>query len=206
VNPATKPARRLLHGAKRGVQPPVEGIQIVGPTIGQTGLGIGPHAFVWIELRRVGREGLEVEPRVAATQLPNRFALVDRGIVEDRDDLASQVSQQVAEEVADVGVADIVAMATEVESHPPAPGADREPGDDGQTIVAVAVVDPGVCPQGAQVRRSVGIRRNPDSSTKTRCARQRVALFSTCGQRVRFQRAMCSSSRSSARRSGFSGD
>ncbi len=73
MDASTKPAGLLLQGAKRGVQAPGEGIQIVGPTIGQTGLGIGPHAFVWIQLRRVGWEELEMEPRVAATQLPNRF-------------------------------------------------------------------------------------------------------------------------------------
>ena len=205
MDASTKSAGRLLQGAERGVQSPVEGIQIVGPTVGQTGLGIGPHGFVWIQLWRVGRKELEVEPRVAATQLPNRFALVDRSIVEERDHVAPQVVQQVAEEVADVGLADIVAMATEVKSHSPAHGADREPGNDGQTIVAVAVVDPGrlsARSPGPPKRRNQEEPRLVDEDqvrTPARC------VFFTCGQRVRFQRSMRSSSRSSARRSGFWG-
>ena len=144
-------------------------------------------------------------PRVAATQLPNRFAFVDRGIVEDRDHVAPQVTQQVSEEDADVGVADVVAMATEVKSHPPAHGADREPGADGQTIVAVAVVDP-----GGLSARSPGPPKRWNQEEPRLVDEDEVRLparcvFFTCGQRVCFQPAMRSSSRSSARRSGFWG-
>ena len=203
MDASTKPARRLLQGTKRGVEPPVEGIQIVGPSVGQAGFGIGPHAFVGIQLRRVRGEKFEVEPREAAAQHSDRFALVDRGIVEDHDHVPPQVAQQMAEEIADVGVADVVAMATEVKSYPPAHGTDRQSRDDREAIVPVAMVD---------LRRLSPRRPRPpkrwnqeeprlvdedEMRPPTRC------VFFTCGQRVRFQRSMRSSSRSSARRSGF---
>ena len=143
MDASTKSARRSLQGAKRGVESAVEGVQIVGPSIGQAGLGVRPHAFVGIQLRGVGREKLEMEPREAAEQRSDRFALVDRGIVEDHDHVPSQVAQQMAEEIADVGVADVVAMATEVKSYPPAHGTDRQSRDDRETVVPVAMVDPG---------------------------------------------------------------
>ena len=96
MDASAQPAGRLFQRAKCGVQAPVEGIEIVGSTIGQAGLGIRPHAFIGIEFGSVGWEKLQVEPRVAAAQLPNRFAFVDRGIVEEHDHVASQVAQQKA--------------------------------------------------------------------------------------------------------------
>ena len=146
-----------------------------------------------------------MEPREAAAQLPDRFALVDRSIVEEHDHVAPQVAQQMAEEVADVGVADVVAMATEVKSYPPAHGTDRQSRDDRETIVPVAMVDP----RRLSPRRPRPPKRwnqeeprlvdEDDVRPLARC------VFFTCGQRVRFQRSMRSSSRSSARRSGFWG-
>lgn len=200
---STKPAGGLLQPAKCGVQAPVEGIEVVGPTIGQAGLGIRPHAFIGIEFGGVGREKLQVQPRVAAAQLPNRFAFVDRSIVEENDHVASQVAQQMAEEVADVGVADVVAMATKVKSHPPAQGADRQPGDDGEAIVAVAVVEPRCLSAQRPGPTKRWDQEEPRLVDEDEVRLPARCVFFTCGQRVCFQRPMRSSSRSSARRSGF---
>ena len=183
----------------------MESIQVVGSAIGQAGLGIGPNAFVGIQLRGVGREKLEVEPREAAAQRSDRFALVDRGIVEDHDHVPPQVAQQMAEEIADVSVADVVAMATEVKSYPPAHGTDRQSRDDRETIVPVAMVDPRCLsprrprPSKRWNQEEPRLVDEDDVRPLARC------VFFTCGQRVRFQRSMRSSSRSRARRSGFWG-
>jgi len=203
VDAATQPAGRLLQRAKSGVQAPVKGIEVVGSTIGQAGFGIRPHAFIGIEFGGVGREKLEVKPRIAAAEIPNRFAFVDRRIVEENDHVASQMAQQMAEEVADVGVADVVVMTTKVKPHPPAQGADRQSGDDGEAIVAVVVVDP----RGLSARRPGPTKRwdqeEPRLVDEDEVRLPARCVFFTCGQRVCFQRAMRSSSRSSARRSGF---
>ena len=205
MNASAQPARRLLQCPQRSVQPPVEGVEISGAAIGQASLGIRPDALVGIEFGGVGREIFQMEPRVAATQLPDRFALVDRSIIEEHDHVAPQVAQQMEEEGADVGVADVVAMATEVKSDPPADSAHRQPGDDGQAIVAVPVRDP----RGLSARRP-GPPKRWDQEESRLVEEDEVRLparcvFFTWDQRVRFQRSMRSSSRSSARRSGFWG-
>ena len=176
-----------------------------GRPLARRALASRPHAFVGIQLRGVGREKLEVEPPEAAAQRSDRFALVDRGIVEDHDHVPPQVAQQMTEEIADVGVADVVAMATEVKSYPPAHRTDRESRDDRETIVPVAMVDPRSlspwCPRPPKRWNQEEPRLVDEDQVRlpARC------VFFTCGQRVRFHRSMRSSSRSSARRSGFWG-
>lgn len=195
----------MLEAVQGGVEATVEGVEIVGATVGQASLGVRPHGLVRIELGGIGREELLVETRVTAAQLPDRLALVNRSVVHKHDQVAAQVAQEIAEEGTDVGLLDVVAMAAEVESYALANGTDRDGGDDGEAIVSVAVVDarglatgrPGP-PQGGdqEEARFVG---EDEVRPPARC------IFFTCGQCVRFQRSMRSSSRSSARRSGFCG-
>ncbi len=71
-----------------------------------------------------------MKPRVTTARISDRRPLVDRGVVEEPDDVAPQLTQEMAEEGADVGLADVVTVAAEVEPHAVAHGADRKPGDD----------------------------------------------------------------------------
>ena len=205
MHASTKPARAVLEDVAGGVEATVEGIEIVGATIGEASLGVCPNGLVRIELRSVGRKELEVETRVTATKRPHRFALVDRGIVQKDDQVAAQVAQEMVEEVADVALPNVVAVAAEVKSYLPAHGADRDAGDDREAIVSVAVVDarrlttrrPGP-PQGRDQEEARFVDED-EVRPPARC------VFFTCGQRVRFQCSMRPSSRSSARRPGFWG-
>ena len=203
MHASAKPAGRVLQAVERGVQPPVEGVEVVRPTVREAGLGIRPHAFVRIQLRRVGRKKLEVETRVASAEFPNRLSFVDRGVVHEGDHVAPQMAQQLAEEGADVGLADVVAMASEMEPHPPSHRADRQPGDHRQAIVPIAVVDPRRLSAGSPGPPEGWNQEEPRLVDEDEVRPPARCVFFTWGQRVRFQRAMRSSSRSSARRSGF---
>lgn len=200
-----QPPWRSLEGAKRRVESLVQDVEIVRAAIGQPSFGIGPHAFVGVELGRVGWKELEMEARIAAAQIANRLSFVDRGIVEDGDHVASEVTQHVTEERAHLGLADVVAMATEVEAHPAAHWADRQSRDDRQTVVPVVVGD-----RRCLSARRPGPPKGRDQEEPRLVDEEEMRLpargvFFTCGQRVRFHRSMRSSSRSSARRSGFCG-
>lgn len=203
---ATAEARRgALEPVERGVEPTGESDQVIGSPVGEACLGIGPHAFVRIQLGRVGRQELQVEPGEAAAEFANRRPLVNRSVVQEHDDVAPQVAQQVAEEGADVGLADVVAVAAEVEPQAAAHGADRNPGDDREAIVSVAVMDAGRLaargpgpPQGRNQEEARFVDED-EVRLPARC------VFFTCGQRFRFHRSIRAPSRSSARRSGFWG-
>lgn len=196
---------RSLEGAKRRVEPLVEDVEIIGATVGHSGLGIGPDAFVGIQFGRVGRKELDMEAWIAAAQLANRLSFVDRGVVEDGDHVASEVAQHVTEERAHLGLADVVAMAAEVESHPAAQRADRQSRDHRETVVPVVVGDLRCLSAGRPGPPKGRDQEEPRFVDEEEMRFPARGVFFTCGQRVRFHRAMRSSSRSSARRSGFCG-
>jgi hypothetical protein len=79
----------VLEAVEGGVEATVEGIEIVGTTIGESSLGVCPHDLVRIQLRCVGRKKLKVETWVTATQLPDRLTLVDRSVVQKHDQVTA---------------------------------------------------------------------------------------------------------------------
>jgi len=97
----------------------VERIQIVGSVIGQANLGVGPHGFIGVQLRDVGREECEMEAREAAAQRSDRFALVDRGVIAHHDHVPPQVPQQIAEKIADIGLPESPALAISLPARRP---------------------------------------------------------------------------------------
>jgi len=177
--------------------------EVVRATVREAPLRVGPHLFIRVELRGVGREELEVQPREATTELANPVSLVDADLVPEENDGAAEMVQQVPEERAHLIVPDVLRVDLEVEADPLALGRNADPGDDREAIVAVAVADDRRsrtrCPGLAQGRDQEEARLVDEDDAGT----QPRSVFFTRGQSFRFQRSMRSSSRSRARRSGF---
>ena len=113
--------------------------------------------------------------------------------------------EKVPQKGTDLGVADVVPMAAEVEAEAVALGADGDAGDDRDAVVAVPVI---------HVRSVATPRPGPAQGWDQEEARlvdeddvrpPARGVFFTLGHSLRIQRAMRSSSRSRARRSGFWG-
>jgi len=158
VDAPPKPALGSLEVSKRAAKVTTHRGDVVGATVGETSFGVGPDGFVGVELRGVGRKAFEMQPREPTADFPNRFSFVNAGVVPDHDDVPAEVAQQVPEEFADLVVPDVLHVALEVQADAPTPGSQG-------------------WPRGAQVFRTVGIRRKPDSSTKTMWAPSRAAFF-----------------------------
>ena len=181
----------------------MQGDEVVRATVGEAALCVGPHLLVRIELRRVGGQELEVQPRKAAAELSDAIALVDARVVPEHDHGTAKVPKQVPEKRADLLVSDVLLVGLEVEADPLAPGRDADPGDHREAVMAVAMADdrrssarrPGL----AQGRDQEEARLVDEDDVGT----QPRSVFFTRGQSFRFQRSMRSSSRSRARRSGF---
>lgn len=171
----------------------------------QAALRLPPHALVGVEFRRVGRQELQMQAGHLPAELPDELAAVHAEVVPHQHDGTAQVTEQVLQERDRLRLADIVVMPLVVQADTPPRRAHRDPRDHRDPIVALRVV---------QVRRLTPWRPGPHHGGREHEARfvyedevgpQEEGPLFTRGQRVRFQRAMASSSRSRGRRSGFCG-
>lgn len=181
----------------------VEFIDGVRLAVGEARLRQAPDPFVGIEFWRVGGQRHQVEPCEAAAHLPNGDPTVDGGIIPDEDDGAAEMPEQVTQEVRDALAIDGVAMEPVVEPHASPYGADRDPADDRDPVATVVVSHhrrmpsrrPGLHQRGDQLEAAFVCENDVGAQPR--------GVFFTSGQVSRFHRSMASSSRSSARRSGF---
>ncbi len=104
-------------------------IQIVGASIGQVVVHLVPHAFIGVEFGRIGGEAFEVEPREPTAEHADRLALVGLAVVPDHDDVATQVTEQMAQEPADLGLLNVLAVKPAVQPQPTTRGADGHRGN-----------------------------------------------------------------------------
>ena len=144
-----------------------------------------------------------MQPRKPSADFPNPFSLVDAGVVPDHEDVPAKVAQQVPEELADLVVPDVVGVALKVEADAPALRRKGDARDHGDAIMPVAMVN-----DGRLAARSPGLSYRGDQEEarlvdEDDVGTQPRSVFFTLGHVRRFHRSMASSSRSSARRSGF---
>ncbi len=82
----------------------VEVVEVAGDEVGAVAeFEVAPEHLDGIEFGGVGRQVFEGEAGVAFQQFADRRALVHRAVIPDRNDLAFEVFEQVAEEGGDAG-------------------------------------------------------------------------------------------------------
>lgn len=89
-----------------------------------------------------------METSIPTTEISNRLAPVNAGVVPDDDDVAAQMAQHLAEEVGDVVAAYVVLGKSEVHAEAPSLGADRQSRDRRDPVMTVPVVDNGCLSAG----------------------------------------------------------
>lgn len=189
--------------SERSVECDRQFIEIIGSPIGQCVVHLVPDALIRVEFRCVRRESLEVDSREATTELANGFALVGFSIVPYHDDMPAQMTKQVAEELADLGLLNILAVKLAIQPKPSARGADGHGGNSRDLVVLVRVVDDGSLaarPPGTADRRDQEI---PGFVNKGDMGTQPRRVFFMRGQSCRFHASMAASFRCVARFSGF---
>lgn len=175
----------------------------IGPAVGQVGLEVIPHAFVGVQLRGVRREGLQMQPGRAAEQLLHGLAAVNAAIVQQHDEVAGDLAQQVAEEGRDLLALDIVLVQLAVQRTPEALGADGDARDGRDAVVRVPVAHDRRLPHRPPRLADRGDQEKARLVDEDEVGPQPCGVFFTRGQTDCFHAAMATSLRSTARRSGF---
>jgi hypothetical protein len=174
----------------------------IGPAVRQVGLEVIPHAFVGVQLRGVGREGFQVQPRRVAEELLHRFAVMDPAIVQEYDEVAGDLAQQGAEEGHDLVAPDVVLIQMAVQRAMGALRADGDARDGRDAVVRVPVAHDRRLPDRPPRLADRGDQEEARLVDKDEVGPQPRGVFFTRGQADCFQVAMAASLRSTARRSG----
>lgn len=98
----------------------------VGSAIGERSFREGPDPLIGVQFGRVGRQELQVEARDPVTQRLDGGPFVDSSVVPEHDDRPPQVPEEMAEELTDLGLADIGSMHAVIEAEVPALRTDRD--------------------------------------------------------------------------------
>lgn len=137
---ATETPRGATGSVERKPEVTSQFVEVVGSPVRQSLLRKLPHAFVGIELRCVAGEGVEVKSREATTQAPNRLAPVDRTPIPKQYHRAAEMAEQMPDELANLGMLDVLRVKAVVQAEMATARADGEPRDDGDPISPLAVV------------------------------------------------------------------
>ena len=175
----------------------------VRPTVGQLACGKRPDRLVRVQVGRVGGEILDMETGMAGPQRAQGFASVGRGVVQKCDDGSAQVPQEMAQKLADFGLTNGVLVQPVVHAQAVVPRTNGHAGDDRHRVPPVAVTED----RGLAARRPRpehgGDQKAPRFIDEDEAGAQPGSFFLIRGQARCFHRAIASSSRSRARRSGF---
>src|SRR5256884_3018777 len=109
-------------------------LDVPGTTIGEFSLGQRPDAFIGVEVRRVGGKMLDFETRVSSTKFLERFPLMRGGVIQQNDDRATQMPQQLTQEHTNFLLADVLKKQEIVEAQAAPLGTDRNSRDDREFV------------------------------------------------------------------------
>jgi hypothetical protein len=175
----------------------------IRPAVGQEALEMVPDAFVGVQFRSVRREGHQMKTSRASEEFLHRIAAMDGAVVQQHDQVTTDLTQEMAQEDGHLLALNVVLVKLAVQRAMEAPGADSDPGDSGDSVVAIPMMHDGGLSDRTPRFAHGRDQEEPGFVDKQDVGRQPCGVFFTAGQTDRFQSAMAASLRSTARRSGF---
>jgi len=177
--------------------------EIVSLAIREPLLGQLPDSLVGVELRSVGREALQVEPRAASAKLTYELASMGISAVPQDDDVPWELPEQASQEVAGLELSDVFCVELKVKVEALAAGRNRDPRDDGDPVTSIEVMNRGRLAHGSP---GAGDRRGQLEAGfvgEDEVGTQPPGVFFTRGQSSRMKRRISALLRSSAFFCGF---
>lgn len=108
----------MAESGENTVHPLLKVVDRVRGAVCQAAFCLGPDVLVGVELGRVGRKAMDMQPPIAQQVIGNDRLTVHGTAVPQKHDPAAQMAEQVAEELDDLLALDVFAMATEIQTDP----------------------------------------------------------------------------------------
>lgn len=175
----------------------------VGTAVGQSSLEMIPDALVRVQFGGVRRERHQVQPGSACEKFSHRFAVVDCAVVQQNDQMAADLEQQITEECQNFVSLNVALIQLAVQFTMEPLGADGNAGNGGNPIMTIPITQKGCLPHRTPCFSDRGDQEKSGFVDKHYMGCQPCGVFFTHGQTVRFHSAMAASLRSTARPSGF---
>ena len=177
--------------------------EIMSLAIRESLLGQLPDPLVGVELRRIGREALQVNPLGASAELTNELATMGISAVPQDEDVTRDLPEQLSQEVAGLKLSDVLRVELKVKVQALAAGRNRDPRDGGDPVASIEVMNRGRLAHGSP---SAGDRRSQLEAGfvgEDEVGTQPLGVFFTRGQSSRMKRRISALLRSSAFFCGF---
>jgi hypothetical protein len=177
--------------------------EIMSLAIGESLLGQLPDAFIGVELRRIGREALQVEPRAASAKLTDELAAMGICAVPQDDDVTWDLSEQLSQEVAGLQLSDVLRVELKVKVQALATWRNRDPRNGGDPVASIEVMNRRRLADGSPGARDRGGQLKAGFVGEDEVGTQPLGVFFTRGQSSRMNRRISALLRSSAFFCGF---
>jgi len=173
--------------------------------VGEGAFDMVPYAFVGIQFGGVRREGHQMQAGGAREKLLHRVTAMDVSIIQQNDEMAAHLAQQMAKEEGHFLALDVVLIELTVERAVKSLRTDGDTGDGGDAVMAIVVRQDGGLSHRTPCSTDGGNQEEAGFIDKDYVGRQSRRVFFTAGHTSRFHASMAPSSRSIARPSGFWG-
>lgn len=177
--------------------------EIMSLAIGESLLGQLPDALIGVELRRIGRKALQVNPLGASAKLAHELAAMGISSVPQDEDVTRHLPQQLPQEVAGLELSDVLGVELKVKVEALAAWRNRDPGNGGNPVASIEVMNRGRAAHGRPGAGDRGCQLEARFVGKNEVGSQPLGVFFTRGQSSRMKRRISAWLRSSAFFCGF---
>lgn len=177
--------------------------EIVSLAIREALLGQPPDSLVGVELRRVGRKALQVNPPRPSAELPYEPPSMRIPTVPQDEDVTRDLPEQRSQEVAGLELSDVLRVELKVKVEALAAGRNRDSRDDGDPVASIEVMNRGRLADRSPGARDRGGQLEARLVGEDEVGTQPLGVFFTRGQSFWMKWRISALLRSSAFFCGF---
>lgn len=177
INAGSQQSLGASYSSKRPAQMSSHLIAGFMDAVGQVSFSMSPRLFHRIQFRRISRESIDMETSPSPQKLLDDLAPMDFATIPNDEHMASQVTQQLAQEGNDLQARDIVGMESRIKPKPTTSGRDGQDANNRYLVTPIAVSQHRCFTHGSPCPTNVGNQQKPALVEKSQMGPKSFGLF-----------------------------